>query len=189
MHKICYNFDIYLYRWCNSLQKRLFSQYWFSFALIQSLSHVQLFVTPWTAACQASLSFTVFQSLLKSMSTEWMTPCNKHTSVIPFSSHLQSFPASGSFPMSWLLATSGQNIEASESVLPMNIQGWFPLRLPGLIFQYKGLSRVFFSTTAQKHQFFSAQPSLYYSSHIQTWLLEKPYLRLYGPSVVMSLLF
>ena len=158
----------------------MFPQYWFSFVLIQSLSHIRLFVTPWTAAHQIFLFFTIFQSLLKFMSIEWMIPCNQHTSVVPFSSCLQSFPASGSFPVNCLFAADGQNIEASESVLPMNIQGWFPLRLTGLILQSKGLWRVFFSTTVQKHQFFSAHPSLYSSSHIQRWLLEKPYLRLYG---------
>ena len=99
------------------------------------------------------------------------------SSVIPFSSCLQSFPASGSFPMSWLFASGGQSIGASTSasVLPMNIQGWFPLGLTGLIsLQTKGLSRVFSNTTIQKHQFFSAQPSLWSNSHIHTWLLEKP---------------
>ena len=70
----------------------------------------------------------------------------------------QSFPASGSFPMSWLFASDGQNIGASASVLPMNIQGWFPLGLTGLnSVQSKGLSRVFSSTTVQRHQFFDAQ--------------------------------
>ena len=92
---------------------------------VQSLSHVQLFVTPWTAAYQASLSITNFQSCLKLMSIESVMP----SSVIPFSSHLQSFPASGSFPMSQFFASGGQSIgvSASASVLPMNIQDWFPL--------------------------------------------------------------
>ena len=83
------------------------------------------------------------------------------SSVIPFSSCLQSFPASGSFPVSQLFASSGQSIEgsASVSVLSMNIQGWFPLRLTDLIsLQSKGLSRVFSSTTVWKHQFFGTQP-------------------------------
>ena len=85
------------------------------------------------------------------------------SSVIPFSSYLQSFPVSGSFPMSQLFATGGQSIEvlASTSVLPVNIQGWFPLGWTGWIsLQSKGLSRVFSNTTVQKHQFFSAQLSL-----------------------------
>ena len=77
-------------------------------------------------------------------------------SVDPFSSCLQSFPTSGSFPMSWLFASGGQSIGASSSVLPMNIQDWFPLGLTGWIsLQSKGLSRVFSNTTAQKHQFFA----------------------------------
>ena len=86
------------------------------------------------------------------------------------------FPASGSFPMSQLFASGGQSIRASASVLPMNIQGWRPLRLTGLIsLLFKGLSRVFCTTTVQKHHFFSAQPSLRSDSHFCTWLLEKPF--------------
>ena len=83
-------------------------------------------------------------------------------SVVPFSSRLQSVPASGSFPMNWLFASGGQSIGASvsASVLPMNIQDWFPLGLTGWIsLQSKGLSRVFSNTTLQKHQFFGAQIS------------------------------
>ena len=86
----------------------------------------------------------------------------------PFSSCSQPFPASESFPMSWLFTSGGQIIGASASapVLPMNIQGWFPLGLTGLIsLQSKGLSRVFSSTMVQKHQFFSAQPYLWSNSH------------------------
>ena len=89
----------------------------------------------------------------------------------PFSSRLQSFPASGSFPMSHFFASGGQSIgaSASASVLPMNIQGWFPLGLIGLIsLQSKGLSRVFSNTSVQKHQFFGAQPSLWPNSHYMT---------------------
>ena len=85
------------------------------------------------------------------------------SSVVPYSSCLQSFPASGSFPMSQLFTSGGQNIgaTASASVLPMNIQDWFPLGWTGLIsLQSKGLSRVFSNTTVQKHQFFGAQLSL-----------------------------
>ena len=83
------------------------------------------------------------------------------SSVVPFSC-LQSFPASGSFPVSWLFASCGQIIGASASVLPMNIQNWFPLGLISLL--SKSLSRVFSSTTVQKHQFFRAQPSLWSNS-------------------------
>ena len=98
------------------------------------------------------------------------------SSVIPFSSCPQSFPDSGFFPMSRLFASGGQSTGASSSasVLPMNIQGWFLLRLTGLIsLRSKGLSRVFSSTTVQKDQFFGAQPSLWSSSHICAWLPEK----------------
>ena len=88
------------------------------------------------------------------------------------------FPASGSFLISWLFVSGGQSIGASASVLPMSIQGWFPLRLTGLIsLLSKELSRVFSSTTIWKHQFFSAQPSLWSNSRTlgsHTWLLEKP---------------
>ena len=96
------------------------------------------------------------------------------SSVIPLSSHLQSFPASGSFLMSQFFASGGQNIgvSASASVLPMNIQDWFPWDLTGCIsLQFKELSRVSSNTTVQKHQFFSNQLSLWSNS---TWLLEKP---------------
>ena len=84
------------------------------------------------------------------------------SSVAPFSSCLQTFLASGSFPLSWLFASGGQSIgvSASASVLTVNIQGWFPLGLSGWIsLQSTGLSRVFSNTTVQKHQFFRAQPS------------------------------
>ena len=106
------------------------------------------------------------------------------SSVVPFSSCLQSFPASGSFLMNWLFTSGGWSIgaSASASVLPVNIQDWFPLGLTGLIsLQYKGLWRVYSNTTVQKHQFFGAQPSLWSDSHIHTWLLEKPQLWLYRP--------
>ena len=99
------------------------------------------------------------------------------SSVVPFSSGPQSFPASESFPMSQLFASGGQSIgaSASASVLPMNIQTWFPLGLTGLIsLQSKGLWKIFSSTTTREHQFFSAQFSLWSNSHICTWLLEKP---------------
>ena len=105
-------------------------------------------------------------------------------SVVPFSSLLQSFPASGSFPMSQFFTSGGQSIGVSAwtSVLPMNTQAWSPLGRTGWIsLQSKGLSRVFSNTTVQKHQFFSTQLSLQYNSHIHTWLLEKPKLWLEGP--------
>ena len=130
---------------------------------VQSLSRVWLFVTPWTAACQASLSITNSQSLLKLMPTESVRPSNLISpSVVPFSSCPQSFPASESFQMSQLFTSGGQStgVSASTSVLLMNIQDWFPLGWTGWIsLQSKGLSRVF-NTTVQKHRFFSAQLSL-----------------------------
>ena len=145
-------------------------------AVVQSLSCVWLFVTPWTAAHQASLTFTISQICSNSCPlSQWCHPTIS-SSVIPFSSCPPSFPAWGSFPMSRLFASSGQSIGASTSasVLPMNMQGWFPLGLTRWIsLQSKGLSRVFSSTTIPRHQFFSAQPSLWSNSHIRTWLLEK----------------
>ena len=109
-------------------------------------------------------------------SSQWCHPTIL-SSVVLFSSHLQSFPASGSSPMSPLFTWGSQSIgvSASASFLPMNIQDWFPLELTGWIsLQSKGLSRVFSSTTVQKHQFFSAQLSLWSNSHIHTWPLEIP---------------
>ena len=145
------------------------------FSSVQSLSHVWLFVTPWTAAHQASLSFTISQSLLKLMSFQSLMPSNHLLlpHIVPFSSCPQSFPASGSFLTRQLVPSGSQNIgaSASPSVLPMNIQDWLPLGLTGLIsLQSKGLSRVFSNTTVQKHQFFGAQPSLRFCSHIHAWL-------------------
>ena len=96
------------------------------------------------------------------------------SSVIPFSSCLQSFSASGSFPMNPFFASDGQSIGTSTSVLPMNIQDWFPLGLTGLIsLQSKGLSKVFFNTTVQKHQFFGSQVSIWSNSYNHTWPLDK----------------
>ena len=98
------------------------------------------------------------------------------SSATLFSFFPQSFPASGSFPMTQLFTSDGQSIGASASlsVLPMNIQGWFPLGLTGLIsLQSRGLSRVFSSTMIQNHQFFGVQPSLWSNSCVHIWLLEK----------------
>ena len=99
------------------------------------------------------------------------------STVAPFSSCPQYFPASGYFPMSWLFTSGGQSIgaSASVSVLPTNIQSWFPLRWIGWIsLQSKGLLRVFSNTTVQKHQFFDPQPSLWSTFYIHTRLLGKP---------------
>ena len=108
--------------------------------------------------------------------SQWCHPTIS-SSVVPFSSCLQSFPALRSFPMSQFFTSGDQRIRASASVsvLPVNIQDWFPLRLIGLVsLLSKGLSRVFSSTTVWKRQFFGAQPSLWSNFHIHTWLLEKP---------------
>ena len=116
------------------------------------------------------------------------------SAVAPFSSCLQSFPASGSFLMSQLFSVGGQSIgvSASASVLPKTIQDWFPLGLTGLISSLsKGLSRVFSSTTIQKHQFFGAQPSLRSNSHIRNMITGKTiaFTRWTFVGKVMSLLF
>ena len=134
-------------------------------------------VNSWSAASQAVLSFTVCQSLFKFMSIESVM-LSKHLILCrPLFVCLQSFPASESFPMSGLFAPGEHNIgvSASTSVLPMNIQGWFPLGLTSLIsLQFKGLSQVFSSTTIQKHRLFGAQPFLGFKSHICTWVKGKP---------------
>ena len=106
--------------------------------------------------------------------SRWYPPTIS-SSASRFSFCLQSFPASGSFPMSQLAASDGRSIRASASVLPMNIQVWFLLGLNGLIsLQSKGVSRDFSRTTIQKHKFFGVQSSLWSNSHIHTWQMEKP---------------
>ena len=141
-------------------------------AVVQSLSRVWLFVThelqharlpcpslsPWVCSNSCPLS-------------QWCHPTISF-SVTPFSSCPRFFPESGSFIVSRLFTSSGQSIWAS--LLPMNIQGWLPLGLTGLIStRSKGLSRVFYSTTIWKHRFFSTEP-LDGPTHIRTWLLENP---------------
>ena len=126
-------------------------------------------MTPWTAGCWSSLSFAISWGLLKFTSIESVMLSNHLILCHPLLL-LSVFPASQSFPMSRLFASNGQSIgaSASASVLPMNIQGWFPLGLTGLIsLMSKGLSRVFSRTTTQKHQFFSTQPSLWSTSILQ----------------------
>ena len=123
------------------------------FSSVQSLSRVWLFPTPWTAACQASLSIT------KLMSIEFVMPSNHLILCCP----LLLLPASGSFQMSQLFVSGGQStgVSASTSVLPINTQDWSPLGWTAWIsLQSKGLSKVFSNNTVQKHQFFSAQLSL-----------------------------
>ena len=125
---------------------------------VQSLSDVLLFVTPWTTACQASLSITNSQSL-KLMSIVSVMPSNHFILCRPLLLPSSNF-LTGSFQFSWFFASGGQSIgvSASASVLPMNIQDWFPLWLSGWIFlQSEGLAKVFSNTIVQKHQFFSTQ--------------------------------
>ena len=134
-------------KWCIYLFFNMLSQ----FSSVQSLSRVRLIVTPWIAACQASLSITNSWSLLKLMSIESVMPSSHLILCHPFSC-LQSLLASGSFPMSQLLTWGGQSIgvSASASVLPMNIQDWSPLGWTGWTsLQSKGLSRIFSNTTVQ----------------------------------------
>ena len=135
-----------------------------SFSSVHSLSCVRLFFNPMDCSMPG---FPIHHQLQEPTQTyvphigDVIQP--SHPLSVPFSSCLQFFPASGSFPMSQFFASSGQNIEvsASSSVLPMNIQYWFPLGLTGWIsLQSKGLSRVFSNTIVQKHQFMGAQLSL-----------------------------
>ena len=145
---------------------------------VQSLSHVQLFETPRTAACQASLSITNSQNFLKLTSIKLVMPPNQLilSSPPPPAFNLSQHQGLFQWVSSLHPIFCGQNIgaSASASALPMNIQDWFPIGLTGLIsLQSRGLSRVFSNTIVQKHQFFSTQPSLWSNSHIHTWLLEK----------------
>ena len=149
------------------------------FSSVQSLSHVRLFASPWTAACQASLSITSCGSLLKLMSFDSVMPSNHLILCCPLLLLPSIFPSIRVFSnetahrIRW--PSGGIGISASASFLPKNTQDWSPLEWTGGIsLQSKGLSRVFSNTTVQKHQFFSAQPSSQSNSHIHTWLLEKP---------------
>ena len=147
---------------------------------VQSLSHVWLFATTLTAAHQASLSITKSRSLLKLMSVESVMSSSADdgdtilSSVVPFFSCLQSCLASGSFPMSQFFESGGQSTGVSglASVLPMNIQDWFPLGLTSLIsLQSKGLSGVFSNNTVQS--FDSSALSFLYSPVISKYILLK----------------
>ena len=148
-----------------------------------------------TAAHQASLSVTNFWNLLKLTSIELVMSSNHLILCCPLLLLPSVFPTIRVFSkMSWLFTSGGQSIgaSASASVLPMNIQSWFLLGLNGLIsLLSKGLSRVFSSTTLQKHQFFCTQPSLWSNFHTCTWLIEKTHLWLYAPlsAKVMSLFY
>ena len=129
------------------------------FLVVQLLGRVRFFVTPWTAAHQASLSITNSQNLFKLMSTASVMPANHLIPCHPLLLLPSIFPSIRVFSNESVLLSGGQSIgaSASTSVLPMNIQDWFPLGWTSLnTLQFKGLSRVFSNTTVQKHQFFSA---------------------------------
>ena len=153
----------------------------YQFSSAQSLGSVQLFATPWTAACQASLTIINSQSLLKLLSIESVMPYNHLILCCPLLLLPSIFPSIRIFSSESLVCIRWWNYWSFSfirteysSVLPMNIQDWFPLGLTGWIsLQPKGLSRVF-NTTVQKHQFIGAQLSLWSNSHIHTWPLEKP---------------
>ena len=147
--------------------------------VVQSLSRVWLIANPIDCSTPG---FPVLHHLpeLAQTHVHWVSDTIQLSClIVPFSSRLQSFPASGSFLISRLFTSGGQSTGdlASASVLLMNIEGWSPLGLTGLIsFQSKGFSKVFSNTkkSSQKHQFFGPQSSLWSNSHIHTWLLEKP---------------
>ena len=141
-----------------------------SFA-VQSPSGVWLFATPWLQHSRLLCPPLSPGVCSNSCPLSWWCYWTISFSVIPFSICLQTFPASGSFPMNQIFTSSSQSIGASSSVLPMNIQGWFLLGLTGLIsLQFKGLLRFSCSTTIQKHQFIGTQPSLWWKSHMSKWL-------------------
>ena len=145
----------------------------FLFSSVQSLSHVRLFLTHELQHTRSPCPSPTPRVYPNSCPLSWWCYPTISFSLAPFSSCPQSFLASGSFPMSRLFASGGHIIGASALVLLMSILGWFPLGLTDLIsLQSKGLSRVFSSTIIWKHQFFSAQPSLWSNSHIHTWLLS-----------------
>ena len=155
--------------------KRLPLAEFHSVSSVESLSRVRLFATPWTAARQASLSITSSQSSLKVMSIESVMPSSHLILCCPLLLLPPISPSIRIFPMSQLFAWGGQSIgvSTSASVLLMNTKDWSPLEWTDWIsLQSKGLSRVFSNTTAQKHQFFSAQLYSQSNSHIHTWPLE-----------------
>ena len=146
---------------------------------VQLSSVAQSYPTVCDPINRSTPGFPVHQQLpefTQTMPIKSVMPSAITSSVVPFSCP-QSFPASGSFPMSQIFAWGGQStgVSALASILPMNTQNWSPLGWTGWIsLQSKGLSRVFSNTTIQKHQFFSAQLSSQPNSHIHTWPLEKP---------------
>ena len=154
--------------WCSTLKSM-------ENVAFQLLCHVQLFATPWIAAYQVSLSFTISQSLLKLMSIESVMPSNYLTLCCPLILSLSIFLSIRDLSNELALRIRWQKYW-SFGISPSNKYSglisfkidWFDLPVS------KQLSRIFSSTTVQKHQFFSALPSSWYNSHIHTWLLEKP---------------
>ena len=143
-------------------------------AVVQSLSCVRLFATPWSAARQAPLSFTISQHLLRFMPTELVMLSNQlilcHPLLLPSVLSIRVFSDELALHIKWPKYWS-----FSFSISIQNIQEWFPLGLTTLIsLQPKRFSRIFSRTMIEKHQFFSSQPSLCSNSYIRTWLLEKP---------------
>ena len=151
--------------------------------VVQLLSCVWLFTTPWTATRQAPLSFTVSCSLSNSCPLIRWCYLTISFSVAPFFFCLQSFPASESFPMSWLFTSVTQVLELQHQ--PFQWMFRVDFLYDWLVWSpcspRDSQNVAFSSTTVRKHQFFSTQPSLWCNSHIHTWLLEKPQLWLYGP--------
>ena len=144
--------------------------------VVESLSHVQFFATPWTEASRFACSSPCPGVCSNSCPLSLWCHSIILSSVVPIFSWLQLFPTSRSFPMSWLFASDGLSVgaSASASVLPVNIQDSFPLGLTGLIsLQSKVLSKIFCNILVWNHLFFSSQPSWWSNSHICTWLLEK----------------
>ena len=144
---------------------------------VQSVSHVRLFATPWTAACWASLSIITLAACSNSCPSRQLMPSNHlilcHPLLLlpPIPPSIRVFSNESTLRMRW----QSTGVSASASVLAMNTKDWSPLGWTGQIsLQFKGLSRVFSNTTVQKHRFFSTQPSSQSNSHIPTWPQAKP---------------
>ena len=147
------------------------------FSSVQLLSHVRLFATPWTAACQASLSITNSQNLFKLMSTESVMPSSHFILCRPLLLLPSIFPSIRVFSNESVLCIRRPKYWSfSISSSPSNeYSGWISSRIDWFdLLAVKGLSRVFSNTTVQKNQFFGAEPSLWCNYHTHTWLLEKP---------------
>ena len=170
---------LFLTQWI-SFQTFIFSinfRFWAQFSLVQSLSRVRLFATPWIAACQASLSITSSRTSLRLTSIESVMPSSHLILCRPLLLLPPIPPSIESFPVSQLFAWGGQStgVSALASFPPKKSQGWSPPEWTGWIsLQSKGLSRVFSNITVQKHQFFGTQLSSQSNSHIHTWPQEKP---------------